>query len=183
MLTFGALELLFLVQLAETLYPGYSISQNVISDLGVGPEPSRWIFEGSLILFGGLVILFVYLRGGRTDLLKVLTVLAGVGAIGVALFNENLRGVHLVFAGLAFGTACLAALMSSRKVRGPISMVFAALGIIGLVALVLQGMKTYLGLGEGGMERMIFYPALFWALLYGVYNLTMEDRDLEPRHA
>ena len=170
----GALELLFTVQLAEILYPGYSVSQNVISDLGVGPEPSRWIFTGGLIVFGLLVLTSAYLRERPVGLVTVLFVLSGAGALGVAIFNENLRGIHLVFAGLAFGMGCLTAIVFARPAKAPLSWVFAALGIIGLLALVLQGTKTYLGLGEGGMERMIFYPSLFWALAYGTYLVSKE---------
>jgi len=40
----AGLEILFLVHIAEFLYPGYSVSKNYISDLGVGPQPSRAIF-------------------------------------------------------------------------------------------------------------------------------------------
>jgi hypothetical membrane protein len=174
-LLLGALELLFLEKLAEILYPGYSVSQNVISDLGVGPEPSRWIFTFGLIVFGVLVLIAAYLRGSPRSVITILFILSGVGAIGVAVFNENLRGVHLVFAGLAFGMGCLTAIVSSRTVRSPLSMVFATLGVIGLVALVLQSTKTFLGLGVGGMERMIFYPSILWVLAYGVYLLANEQ--------
>jgi hypothetical protein len=38
-LLYASLEVLFLVNIAEFLYPGYSVSQNYISDLGVRPEP------------------------------------------------------------------------------------------------------------------------------------------------
>jgi len=49
------------------------------------------------------------------------------------------------------------------------------LGLIGLLALILLGGNTYLGLGAGGMERMIFYPAMFWALGFGAYMLAEEN--------
>lgn len=175
MLLLGALELLFFEKLAEILYPGYSVSENVISDLGVGPEPSRSIFTISLIVFGIFVLISAYLRGSPRSLITILFILSGIGAIGVALFNENLRGVHLVFAGLAFGMGCLTAIVSSRSIRSPLSLVFATLGVIGLVALVLQGTKTFLGLGVGGMERMIFLPSILWVLAYGVYLVAEEQ--------
>jgi hypothetical membrane protein len=178
-LLLGALELLFLDKLAEILYPGYSVSQNVISDLGVGPEPSRWIFTGGLIVFGVLVLFSAYLRGSPRSIVTILFVLSGAGAIGVAIFNENLRGVHLLFAGLAFGMGCLTAIISSRTVKAPLSIVFLTLGIIGLIALVLQSTKTFLGLGVGGMERMIFYPSLLWALAYGVYLVSIENCEVK----
>jgi hypothetical protein len=36
--------------------------------------------------------------------------------------------------------------------------------------------NTFLGLGAGGMERMIFYPAMFWAIGFGAYLLAEENR-------
>jgi hypothetical membrane protein len=176
-LVLGALETLFLVHLAEFLYPGYSVSKNFISDLGVGPEPSRTLFTVALIVFGSLVLYSVYLmRNADVSLaLRMLTALSGIGAIGVAIFNEHVGGVHLAFAALAFGLGNLAAVVSSRSVKGPLSPIFATLGVIGLVALALQGSKMFLGLGAGGMERMIFYPLVFWALAIGVNFLTLEQ--------
>jgi hypothetical membrane protein len=174
LMVLGSLELLFLEHLAEILYPGYSVSQNFISDLGVGPEPSRTIFTAALLVFGVLIMASVYLRGGPVWEVPILVALAGAGTIGVAVFNENWGNIHLIFAAIAFGTGCLAALVSSRSVMGPLRIVFASLGIIGLTALILQGTKTFLGLGEGGMERMIYYPSMFWILAYGVYLLSME---------
>ena len=181
LLLLGSLELLFMVHLAEILYPGYSVSQNYISDLGVGPEPSRTIFTVAIIVFGILLATSVYLRGGPAWEVPILVALSGAGTIGVGVFNEHWGVVHLVFAGLAFGMGSMAALVSSRVVKGPLSPVFAALGLIGLVALGLQGTKTYLGLGVGGMERMIYYPAIFWVLIYGVYLMSIERCESDAR--
>jgi len=170
----GALELLFLEHLAEILYPNYSVSQNFISDLGVGPEPSNSIFTIAVIVFGVLIMTSVYLRGGPAWEVPILVFLSGVGTIGVGVFNEHWGDVHLVFAAIAFGLGAMAALVSSRTVKGPLSVVFATLGLIGLAALVFQATKTFLGLGVGGMERMIYYPAMFWVLIYGVYLMSIE---------
>ncbi len=41
------------------------------------------------------------------------------------------------------------------------------LGVVGLVALVLFTTGNDLGIGLGGMERMIAYPVLFWAMAFG----------------
>jgi hypothetical membrane protein len=174
LLVLGSLELLFLEQLAEILYPGYSVSLNYISDLGVGPEPSRTIFTVGIIVFGVFVTTSVYLLGGPAWEVPILVALSGAGTIGVGVFNENWGTIHLVFAALAFGMGCLAALVSSRTVRLPLSAVFATLGVIGLMALGLQASGTFLGLGVGGMERMIYYPAIIWVLIYGVYLMSIE---------
>jgi hypothetical membrane protein len=177
----GGLEMLFMVHLAEFLYPGYSASQNYISDLGVGPSPSRWIFTAAIVTFGlmALVTAALLLQKSRRPMIWLLLALSGVGAIGVGVFNENYpHGVHGIFALVAFLFGNLAVIYSSKIVRPPLSYLFILLGLIGLLAMILFGGDTYLGLGAGGMERMIFYPAMFWALGFGAYMLAEEDHGI-----
>jgi len=179
----GGLEMLFLVHLAELLYPGYSTSQNFISDLGVGPTTPRWIFTGAIILFGLMALTtssLLRLRPGSSRVWLLLA-LSGIGAIGVGVFNEDyIPEVHAVFALMAFLFGNLAVILSSRMVRTPLSYLFVVLGLIGLLALALFGGSTYLGLGPGGMERMIFYPAMFWAIGFGAYLLAEEVKASPP---
>jgi len=175
----GGLEMLFMVHLAEFLYSGYSTSQNYISDLGVGPSPSRWIFTAAIILFGLMALVTAALLRQRSDKswIWLMLALSGVGAIGVGVFNENdIPEVHSVFALMAFLFGNLAVIWSSKMVRSPLSYLFVLLGLIGLLALGLFGGDIYLGLGAGGMERMIFYPAMFWAIGFGAYLLAQENK-------
>jgi hypothetical membrane protein len=174
----GGLEMLFMVHLAEFLYPGYSTSENYISDLGVGPTPSRWIFTGAIIIFGLTALVtaaLLRLRPEKSYVWRFLA-LSGIGAIGVGAFNMDYTPeVHALFALVAFLFGNLAVICSSRMVRPPMSYLFILLGLIGLTALALFGGDTFLGLGAGGMERMIFYPAMFWAIGFGAYLLTEEN--------
>ena len=175
----GGLEILFLVHLSELLYPGYSISANYISDLGVGPMPSSAIFTVAVILFGlmALVAAALLRLKNKKSLICLLLALSGIGAIGVGVFNEDyIPLVHRASALMAFLFGNLAALYSYRMVRPPLACVFALLGLIGLSALALYGGRTYLGLGVGGMERMILYPAMFWAIGFGAYLSAEENR-------
>jgi hypothetical membrane protein len=174
----GGLEMLFMVHLAEFLYPGYSTSKNYISDLGIGPMSSRLIFTSAIILFGLMALATAALlrpRPGKS-LIWMLLALSGVGAIGVGIFNEDyIPAVHAVFALMAFLFGNLAVIYSSKMVRPPLSYLFIILGLIGLSALILFVGDTYLGLGAGGMERMIFYPAMFWAIGFGACLLAEEN--------
>jgi hypothetical membrane protein len=45
-------------------------------------------------------------------------------------------------------------------------------GLTSLTALALFATNNYLGLGHGGMERLIVYPVLSWGLLIAGYLLT-----------
>lgn len=173
----GALEILFLIHLSEFLYPGYSVSENYISDLGVGPMPSSALFAVAVILFGlsALVAAALFRQRNKKSMIWLFLTLSGVGAIGVGVFNvDSISIVHRGSALLAFLFGNLAALYSYKMVRPPSSYIFAMLGLIGLLALALFGAEIYLGLGVGGMERMILYPAMFWAIGFGAYLLAEE---------
>jgi hypothetical membrane protein len=177
-LLIGGLELLFLVHLSEFLYPGYSVSANYISDLGVGPMPSSAIFTVAVIVFGLMALFAAALmrQQNKKSLIWLLLALSGIGAIGVGVFNEDHVTIHRVSAFMAFFFGNLSALYSYRMARPPVSYIFALLGLIGLSALALYGGKIYLGLGVGGMERMILYPAMFWAIGLGAYISVEKDR-------
>lgn len=173
----GGLEILFLVHLAEFMYPGYSVSKDYISKLGVGPTDVKAVFMAALLLFGAIALLTAYLLRQRSKkpLVWLFLALSGIGAIGVAIFDMNaFSEVHAAFAVTAFLFGNLAVIVSSKMVRPPLSWLFVILGLIGLVALPLMGTDTDLGLGIGGMERLIFYPPMFWALGFGGYLLAEE---------
>ena len=174
----GGLEILFLIHLSESLYPGYSVSANYISDLGVGPMPSSAIFNVAVVLFGLTTLLAAALlrKRNRESRIWLLLVLCGIGAIGVGVFSEDYPLVHRPSAFLAFFFGNLAAMCSYRIVRPPLSYMFAVLGVIGLSALALYGGGVYLDLGVGGMERMILYPAILWAIGFGAYLSAEESR-------
>jgi len=160
----------FLV-IAEAIYPGYSVSGNFISDLGVGPAAN--VFNGSVILLGLLAFGAVYVSRRLFDrVLLILLLLTGIGAVGVGVFTEAFGGVHTVVSFVAFSFAGLSAIWSSRLVKPPLSYLAIVLGVLGLLALVLFAAKVYLGLDQGGMERMIVYPVLAWAMSFGGYMMA-----------
>ncbi len=154
---------------AEALYPGYSTSENYISDLGVGP--SALIFNSSLILFGLLIIASAYFvdRAFGLRIFTVLVVMAGVGAIGVGLFPEDVPVLHFVFSVIVFTFGGLSAIASYKLQKAPFSHLSVILGVTSLMAMVLFGSGNSLGLGVGGMERMIAYPELLWVVGFGGY--------------
>lgn len=79
-----------------------------------------------------------------------------------------------MFALLAFLFGNLAAILSYKIIRPPLSYIAVALGVVGLVALVLFGTDNHLGMGVGGMERLIAYPVLFWSLGLGGYLMSRD---------
>jgi len=170
----GAVEFIVGMILAEVLYSGYSARRNYISDLGVGP--SALVFNASIFLFGLMVVVASYfiLRGMGAKLPAVLIFIAGVGAIGVGVFTENARvftedagTIHFVMSAVAFFFGGISAIAAYRLQKPPMNYISIIMGVIALTALVLFGTGNYLGLDKGGMERMIAYPIVLWAIAFG----------------
>ena len=193
----GALFLVAVTQfvlgltIAEALYPGYSVSGNYISDLGVGPSSA--FFNSSVFLLGLLLLVGVYFlrhtSGFKT--MNILLVLMATGAIGVGVFTKDFTLVHGAVSTMAFFFAWLSAVASSMVMKKPLSLISIILGAmtLGPLALFSAGMITsgsltsntaydsifFLGLGPGGMERMIVYPALIWLAGLGGHLVAQRD--------
>jgi len=65
---------------------------------------------------------------------------------------------------MAFLFGALSAIASYKFQKPPLSYFAVILGLISLAALILFGLKIDLSLGIGGIERMITYPILLWAI-------------------
>jgi hypothetical membrane protein len=175
LLFLAILQFLIFLRVSESIYPGYSVSGNFVSDLGVGPAAP--VFNTSIILLGVLVMVSSYLLYGVFgDILFMATVfLAGFGALGVGVFPEGSPyGLHTIMSFITFLFAGVAAISAYRVARQPLRTISIALGILTLAALILFASGTYLGLGHGGMERMIVYPPLIWALVFSGYLMMLK---------
>ena len=177
---------------AEALYPDYSMSGNYISDLGVGP--SSMIFNSSIFLLGLLSIIGSYflrrIISFRT--LSVLLALMSIGAIGAGIFTKNSTAIHGAVSSMAFLFSGLSAIASFKVLKRPLSVMSVILGVIVLGALALfaggllasgsfteieaQDSVFFLGLGPGGMERMIVYPALIWLAGFSGYLIALPEK-------
>jgi hypothetical membrane protein len=164
--------------LAEIYYPGYNVSTNYISDLGatctstcVFHQPTATIFDSSIIILGLLAWVGGYFlqKSFRWMPLTILTMLAGLGAVGVGVFNESFSTLHHIFSLIVFLFAGLAAIAAFKVEKGPLRYLSVLMGLATLVALLLYIPNVYLGLGAGGMERMIVYPVLLWLIGFGAY--------------
>ncbi len=167
LLFIGGVQSLLMIIIAEALYPGFSVSENWISDLGVGT--TALIFNSSIFLLGtmGLVATYFIQREFNFKPFSILLAIASIGAIGVGLFSEDFIPIHTVFSLITFLFGGLSAILSYKLQKPPLSYFSVALGMMAILALVLTGSRTYLGLGPGGMERMIAYPALLWVVGFG----------------
>jgi hypothetical membrane protein len=159
-------------------YPAYNIRENAISDLGVGS--TALLFNVSVFLVGVFTILgadFLH-RVHRRMLFTIPFLLAGIGAIGVGLFPENVPTAHEVSALIAFLFGGIAAIVAYPLEKEPLNYISVLLGILGLMALGLFVSGVFMGLGFGGMERMIIYPVLLWEVSFGGYLVAAPDEPI-----
>jgi hypothetical membrane protein len=186
------------VQAAWSGPPSYSLAHNYISDLGntaCGPWPhatsarvcSPWhdVFDGSsvalgiLVLLGAVLVRSAFPRRGSTTVGLALLMLAGIGSIGVGLSPENVDlAVHSLSAAIAFVLGNLSLIVLGvamfRDTRWNGYRAYSMLsGLWGLVAFLLFYTGHYLGLGVGGMERMIVAPLLLWLVVCSVHLLRV----------
>lgn len=166
LLVIGGLEFTISMWISENLYPGYSITNNYISDLGVGS--TAIIFNTAIIILGILTILSSILLASL-GMRVIFLSLTGVGALGVGIFPETFGFVHSTFALIAFLFGGLTGIVMFNKIKGHLSYISLVLGLITIIALELFISRIYLGLGRGGMERLIVYPELLWSIIFGIY--------------
>jgi hypothetical membrane protein len=193
----GALFIVAVVQfvlcliIAESLYKGYSVSANYVSDLGVGS--SSIVFNSSVFVLGLLVGIGAYFLRSLPKLktVKILLFLMALGAMGVGVFTKDFTVAHGAVSSAAFFFGGLSAILSGFFLKKPLSWISVVLGSMTIVALALFsiGIVTsgsmsstfaydsifYLGLGPGGMERMIIYPAIMWLALFGSRLTTNQE--------
>jgi hypothetical membrane protein len=164
------------LMIAAALTPGYSIANDTISSLGV-TEAASW-FNTTIILLGVFVLAAAYfIRTVFGSLVvMILVAVAGFGAIGVGIFPaaDVFAGIHAVFSLIVFLFANVTAIYVARFLHAPLRYLSIILGVVGLVALGLFISGTYLGLGIGGMERMIVLPVLAWGIALGGYLMAGE---------
>jgi hypothetical membrane protein len=182
-------------------WPGsYSLSRNYISDLGAlgcGVRPggladaaervcsplhalmnASFLLQGLLILSGTALVWSRFPKGALWAAALLLIGASGLGVFVVGLAPEDTApGLHFLGAienflccnaGMAaMGVAMLTAPQPARK----LGLVTLAAGVIGLFGIVLLGLRVYLGLGVGGMERLVAYPFPLWLAGMGVLIL------------
>lgn len=165
----GISQFLFFLRVAESIYPGYSVANNYISDLGVGVAAP--VFNTSVSFLGLCIVAAAYfgLPTFNSKVFAALIAVTGIGAFGVGLFPENVPVLHTVFSFITFFFAGIAAIYGVRVLSRIMGVISVVSGVVGLVALFLFATGNYLGLGHGGMERLIVYPVLSWGLMLSGY--------------
>ena len=175
----GVVQFVIAVVVSEAIYPGYSLGQQWMSDLGDWSKAGNYaaIFNTSAILYGLFIIAGAYYtqRVVKNRLFTSLLAICGIGSIlgGVVALNISFL-VHGFFGLVTFVFGAASAVMLYRFEKKPLSYVSVILGAVAFLAIVFtalgeRGFGSYLGLGLGSMERLIIYPLLLCLLGYGAY--------------
>jgi len=163
----GGVQFTIVMVIAEAIYPAYSVSANYISDLGVGPTATLFNISVSLLGLTALLAAYFAQRTFHRPILTALFAIAGAGTIGVGLFPETVEPTHLLVSLVAFLFGAVSAIAAYPLEKRPLNHLSPLMGVFSLAALSLFAAGVYLGLGPGGMERMIAYPILLWLIGFG----------------
>jgi len=170
----GTVQFVLAIIISEAVYSGYSVRQQQMSDLGdwslAGNSAAIWNISG--ILWGLFIIAGAYFiqRGFKSRLFPSLLVIIGFGWTGLSVVSLDISlPVHILFAWVAGFSALASVFMCYKFVKSPLSYVSVILGAVMVAGFVLFGSGSYLGLGLGGMQRILIYPLLLWLLGFGAY--------------
>jgi len=177
-----AAQFMTVIMLAAAMVPDYDFNAAAISDLGVFAETSL-LFNASLFVVGVLNVLggYAFYRYHGKRWLFATFAIAGVGAIGTALFPLNVSDVHGLFALVAFLFFNLQAIGTATHLDGAMQALSIVAGLFGLAFVVVMaigdgGNTAVFGpIGHGGTERMIIYPVMLWMVAFGGYLLGSEE--------
>jgi hypothetical membrane protein len=169
----------------------YSVSRDTISDLGNTAcgtwngryvcSPLHGLMNASFIVLGSTMVLgsaltFRYFARGRAAAAGFAAIaVSGLGVVMVGLFPENSVPVlHGLGAAIPFvvGNVALVVLGLSLEMPAILRAYSFLSGIVALLSLAAYASRHYLGLGEGGIERVVAYPQTIFLVVIGCYLIA-----------
>lgn len=196
LLYFSAVQY-FLVQFVTGLRfsPRYSLANNTISDLG---NSSCAVFNGrstcsplhtfmnvsfltlGMAMIAGSVLLHNQYKKSRNATAGFgLFAVGGFGTVFVGLFPENtVLALHSMGATLPFlfGNVGVVILGASLKLPKAMAVYSVFSGMVALTALAIYVSGHYVGLGKGGVERLVAYPQTIWMVVMSAYFFVTSSR-------
>ena len=203
---FGAIQFFIVQIIVESRWTtAFSLATNNISDLGnttCGSYPAvagsfvcspsyammniSFALQGVIIIVGSVLARPIVGPSKIRSLVFWLLIITGVGLIGVGAFPEDVNNLaHVISAGIQFVTGNLGILiLGFAMIRVRASLLFGAvsvaLGVAGLAATVLFGIRIDLDMGLGTIERIAAYTLPIWLIIAGtIIVITSADRSSE----
>lgn len=112
----GPVIFVILFMAAVANFPGYTITHNYLSDLGV-PPASGWFFNTGLIVSGLLGFVFAYSLRGFDKPGAMLLMTGSLFLTLVSIFTLNAQPMHSVFAGIFFLTTAAGFVFIASELR------------------------------------------------------------------
>jgi hypothetical membrane protein len=166
---------------AEAFYPsGYTTANSEISDLGatvrpnsVSYQPSASIFNYTMMFAGVMIAVAALLQHKwyKKYLFTIPLLLLGIGMLGVGFFPGNKDPWHGMFALQTFNMGGLMAITSFKIVSAPFKYIGIVFGLITIITLWTASFFIPI-IGDGGTERWVAYPVVFWLMGLGGYFLN-----------
>jgi len=162
--------------IAESIYPGFNVGKDALSDLGASGYNTTLLWDGQLFIVSILGLLAVTLLLFRSSLseylqgtlIRILYLLPVIGSLIVSLVPDNtVLVVHSLGAFLTFVFGAISAIYAFRFTKAPFRYFSLLLGIVSLVAISFFGDPSILGFG--GVERIVVYPFTIWGIAFGAY--------------
>ncbi len=163
---------LFLLLILQLITPNYSLQNNVISDLGINPYSAN-LFNPLLIIAGLTITLIAILHANNLhDFIFSITLLTcGLGFAAAGYYPKNIYLLHVIAAAFAFLAAIFVVFYSCRLANGLYQRIFALLGTISLMAVIIFSNYATNSI----VENLIIIPFLIWNILFGVYLLKNQN--------
>lgn len=171
--------------------PPYSLSRDTISDLGntvCGTWNGRYVCSplhswmnasfvvlGMTMTFGSVLISRNIATGPGPKMGFAAMAISGAGVVMVGIFPENsVSALHGLGTTMPFVLGNISLLILALSLKVPVLLrcyIFLS-GGIAILGLVVYVSGHYLGLGEGGMERVVAYPQTVCLIVIGFYLAT-----------
>lgn len=170
--------------------PPYNLARDTISDLGntaCGTFSSRpvcsplhglmnasFIVLGAAMTTGSIVISRQFAKSRAATVSFAAMAVSGIGVIIVGIFPENsIPAFHGLGAAISFtlGNAALLIMAAAPMMPAGLRLYSFLSGTLAVLALVSYSGSHYLGLGEGGIERVVAYPQVVWLIVIGIFLL------------
>lgn len=189
------------INVAESTFPGYSMNENWVADLGgictyspgsILPDqctvyqPAATFYSVGKLGLGVAVVAATYIL---YPLVRLKRPIVFLGIAGVCVFGAFVDAgmVQALFSLFAFLFGALAALDSYRLTGWPIGYVSVALALCTLVAISIYltvggGIfdTIWAPIGQGGLERVIIYGDVLWVIVFGATVVTSPQLVTRP---
>jgi hypothetical protein len=128
------------------------------------------LYNASIVALGILMLISVYFihKAFKSMLLTPLIALAGIGTIGVGILTYA-STEYYIFAGIGYVTFALAAIVSYKFEKSPLSYLSVILGISTVLALVLWAANVDLGSGIKVTPLIMDMLLLLWLTGFGAH--------------